>query len=52
MKKKFSSLENCKKHLEQFFAQKDKKFWDDGIISCKLPENWQKVVEQNEYVVQ
>ena len=32
-------------HLEQFFAQKDKKFWEDGII--KLPERWQKVVQQN-----
>ena len=40
-----------KRHLEQFFAQKDKKFWEDGIM--KLPEKWQKVVEQNgEYVVQ
>ena len=47
----FNSLENCKRHLEQFFAQKDKKFWDDWIK--KLPEKWQKVVEQNgEYVVQ
>ena len=27
------------------------KFWEDGII--KLPEKWQKIVEQNsEYVVQ
>ena len=49
--KKFNSLEKCKKYLEQFFAQKDKKFWEDGIM--KLPEKWQKVVEQNgEYVVQ
>ena len=47
----FTSLEDCKRHLEQFFAQKDKKFWEDGIM--KLPEKWQKVVEQNgEYVVQ
>ena len=23
----FNSLEDCKRHLEQFFAQKDKKFW-------------------------
>ena len=38
-------------HLEQFFAQKDKKFWEDGIM--KLPEKWQKVVEQKgECVVQ
>ena len=49
--KNFNSLEDCKRHLEQFFAQKDKKFWEDGIT--KLPEKWQKVVEQKgEYVVQ
>ena len=49
--KKFSSLEDCKRHLEQFFSQKDKKFWEDGIT--KLPEKWQKAVEQNgEYIVQ
>ena len=49
--KNFSSLEDCKRHLEQFFAQKGKKFWEDGIM--KLPEKWQKVVEQKgEYVVQ
>ena len=32
-----------KKHLKLFFAQKDKKFWEDGIM--KLLEKWQKVVE-------
>ena len=48
--KNFNSLEDCKTQLEQFFAQKDKKFWEDGIM--KLPGKWQKVVEQNgEYVV-
>ena len=31
MEKNFISLEDCKRHLEQFFAQKDKKFWEDGI---------------------
>ena len=41
--KNFNSLGDCKRHLEQFFAQKDKKFWEDGIM--KLPEKWQKVVE-------
>ena len=47
----FHSLEDCKRHLEQFFAQKDKKFWEDGIT--QLPEKWQKVVGKNgEYVVQ
>ena len=34
----FNSLEDCKRHLEQFFAQKDKKFWEDGIT--KFPEKW------------
>ena len=49
--KNFHSLEDWKRHLEQFFAQKDKKFWQDGIM--KLPEKWQKVVEQKgEYAVQ
>ena len=49
--KNFNCLEDCKRHLEQFFAQKNKKFWEDGIM--KLPEKWQKVVEQkDEYVVQ
>ena len=37
--------------LEESFAQRDKKFWEDGIT--KLPGKWQKVVERNgEYVVQ
>ena len=31
--------------LEWFFSQSDKKFWEDGIK--KLPEKWQKIVEQN-----
>ena len=49
--KNFNSPEDCKRHLEQFFAQKDKKFWEDGIM--KMPEKWQKVVEQKgEYIVQ
>ena len=37
--------------MELFFAQKDKKFWEDEIM--KLPEKWQKVMEQNdEYLAQ
>ena len=49
--KNFNSLEDCKRHLEQFFAQKDKKFWEDGIM--RLPEKWQKAAEQKgEYIVQ
>ena len=31
--------------MEQFFAKKKMKFWEDGIM--KLPEKWQKVVGQN-----
>ena len=47
----FGSLEDRKRHLEQFFAQKDKKFQEGGIM--KLPEKWQKVVEQKgEYIFQ
>ena len=33
--------------MEQLFAQKVKKFWEDEIM--KLPESWQKVGEQNSY---
>ena len=37
-------------HLEQCFAQDDKKVWGRCL---KLPEKWQKVEEQsNDYVVQ
>jgi len=31
--------------LGQFFAEKDKRLWENGIM--KLPEKQQKVVEQN-----
>ena len=49
--KNVNSLKDRKRHLEQFFAQKDKKFWEDG--NMKLPEKWQKVVEQKgDYIVQ
>ena len=40
MEKNFSSLEDYKRHLEQFFAQKDKKLEEDGIM--KLPEKKQR----------
>ena len=36
--KHFNSLEDCKGHLEQIFAQKNKKFWEDG--NMKLPGKW------------
>ena len=31
--KNFSSLEDCKRHLEQFFAQKDEKFWETSLVA-------------------
>ena len=43
VEKKIQFPEDYKSHLEQFFAQKDRKFWGDGIMN--LPEKWQKVVE-------
>ena len=49
--KSFNSLQDCIMPLEQFFAQKDKKFCQDRIM--KLPKKWQKVLEQNgEYFAQ
>jgi len=49
--KNFTSLEDCKKHLEKFFAYKTKKFWEDGIF--KLHERWRKVIEKNgEYIIE
>ena len=49
--KHFNSLEDCKRHLEQFFAPKGTKFSGDEIM--KLSEKWQKIVDQNgEYTVQ
>ena len=51
MEKIFNSLEEYKRHQEQFFAPKDEQFGEEGIM--KLPERWQKVVERNgKYVVQ
>ena len=51
MEEIFHSLGDCKRYLDQFFTQKDKRFWEDGIT--KLPGKWEKVVEQNgKYIVQ
>ena len=43
--KTFNDDEAVKSHLVQFFADKDQKFYERGIM--KLPERWQKVIEQN-----
>ncbi|GFT57266.1 histone-lysine N-methyltransferase SETMAR [Trichonephila clavipes] len=42
--KTFTSNE-VKNHLDQFFANKDQKFYERGIML--LPERWQKVLDQN-----
>ena len=36
---KLASREACENHLSQFFAQKSRKFYTDGIMA--LPEKWQ-----------
>ena len=36
--KMFKSLDDCKSHLKEFFAQKDKMFWEDGIMKLPLKE--------------
>ncbi|GFX31782.1 mariner Mos1 transposase [Trichonephila clavipes] len=40
--KTFTSNEEVKNHLDQFFASKDQKFYERGIML--LPERWQKEV--------
>ena len=41
MEKNLNSLKDCRSHLWQFFAQKDKKFRQDRIT--KLTGKWQKI---------
>ena len=43
--KNFNNNEGLKSHLVEFFADKDQKFYEREIM--KLPERWQKVIEQN-----
>ncbi|EZA50238.1 Histone-lysine N-methyltransferase SETMAR [Ooceraea biroi] len=43
--KNFDSLIDIKNHLEEFFVEKPKKFWENGIF--QLRERWTKVVKQN-----
>lgn len=43
--KQYNSLEECKKHIDEFIAQKTEQFWEDGIT--KLPERWKQVIDQN-----
>ena len=42
--------EAVKSHLVRFFVDKEQKFYERGIM--KLPERWQKVIEQNgKYII-
>ena len=42
--------EAMKSHLVQFLDDKDQKFYEHGMM--KLPERWQKVIEQNgKYII-
>ena len=41
----FSDDEAVKLHLVQIFVDKDQKFYERGIM--KLPERWQKAIEQS-----
>ena len=48
--KTFNYDEAVKSHSVQSFADKDQKFYEHGIM--KLPEKWQKVIEQNgKYII-
>ena len=42
---KFASREACENRLSQFFANRDKGFYERGIMI--LPSKWQHVIEQN-----
>ena len=43
--KNLSNNDDLKSHLIEFFAAKDQEFYQRWIM--KLPERWQKVIEQN-----
>ena len=49
--KTFNGDEAVKSHMVQFFADKDQKFNERGIM--KLPEKWQKVIKQKgKYIIE
>ena len=43
--KNFNNDDDIKSYLIQFFANKNRKFYERGIMM--LPERWQKVIDQN-----
>jgi len=48
--KTFDPDEAVNRHFVQFFADKDRSFYEQGII--KFIEKWQKVIEQNgQYII-
>ena len=48
--KTFNDDEAVKSHLVQFFVYKDQKFYERGMR--KLPERWQKVIDQyGKYII-
>ena len=48
--KTFNDDEAVISHLVQFFADKDQKFYERGIM--RLPERWKKVIQQNgKYII-
>ena len=43
--KNFNNDDDIKSYLIQFFANKNQKFYERGIMM--LPERWQKIIDQN-----
>ena len=41
----FNNDDDIKSYLIQFFANKNQKFYERGIMM--LPERWQKIIDQN-----
>ena len=47
----FNDADDVKSHLIQFFADKNQKFYEHGIMT--LPERWQKVIEKDgQYLIE
>ena len=45
----FTNDDDVKSHLVKFFVDKDQKFYEQGII--KLPEKWQKIIDNNDNIL-
>jgi len=48
--KNFTSLEDCKKYLEEFFAYKTRKFWKDEFSNCL--KSGAKLLKKTEYIIE